>query len=189
MEKSSTLEKEQDRLLARLSDVLGQSAFYLAGGTAVALHLHHRVSRDLDLFSRSPRADLASVRRRLTRSFREAEVISASSTSLEIRIGSVAVDIVKYPYAPLEPPGKGPHDFPVAGLSDLAAMKLAAIGGAGCVATSGTSTKSSEAGSPSKMRRTRTDAASGETKRTCTTSPAPSRTSPTPRPIDCAHRG
>ena len=42
-----------------------------------------------------------------------------------------AVDIVKYPYAPLEPPGKGPHDFPVAGLSDLAAMKLAAIAGRG----------------------------------------------------------
>ena len=33
--------------------------FYLAGDTAVALHLHHRVSRDLDLFSRLPAVPIA----------------------------------------------------------------------------------------------------------------------------------
>ncbi|MEO5728116.1 MAG: nucleotidyl transferase AbiEii/AbiGii toxin family protein, partial [Byssovorax sp.] len=37
------------------------------------------------------------------------------------------VDIVRYPYAPLEAPTPGPEAFPMASLRDLATMKLAAI--------------------------------------------------------------
>lgn len=37
---------------------LAPEASYLAGGTAIAVHLRHRVSRDLDLFLRHP-VDLA----------------------------------------------------------------------------------------------------------------------------------
>src|SRR5262249_48032702 len=39
----------------------------------------------------------------------------------------VPVDLVRYPYAPLEPPEAGREAIPVAGLRDLAAMKLAAV--------------------------------------------------------------
>ena len=38
-------------LLRGLSASLEQSDFYLAGGTALALQLGHRISEDLDLFS------------------------------------------------------------------------------------------------------------------------------------------
>jgi Nucleotidyl transferase AbiEii toxin, Type IV TA system len=41
---------EQEAALAKLHPLLGDE-FYLAGGVAVALRLHHRVSRDLDLFT------------------------------------------------------------------------------------------------------------------------------------------
>src|SRR5689334_2644874 len=41
----------QQRVLARVGPVLTQHGFYLAGGTAVALHLGHRRSVDLDWFS------------------------------------------------------------------------------------------------------------------------------------------
>ena len=40
----------QEAALATLHRVLGDD-FYLAGGLAVALRLHHRGSRDLDLFT------------------------------------------------------------------------------------------------------------------------------------------
>jgi len=38
-------------LLAKRADQLGTSGYYLAGGTALALHLGHRQSVDFDFFS------------------------------------------------------------------------------------------------------------------------------------------
>lgn len=35
--------------------------FYLAGGTALALHLGHRQSRDLDFFTRAPQERLPAL--------------------------------------------------------------------------------------------------------------------------------
>jgi Nucleotidyl transferase AbiEii toxin, Type IV TA system len=43
----------------------------------------------------------------------------------------IPVDVVRYPYAPLETPRRGPEGVRVAGLRDLAAMKLATIAGRG----------------------------------------------------------
>jgi hypothetical protein len=39
----------------------------LAGGTALAVHLHHRQSRDLDFFYSDPNLDLAALERQLSR--------------------------------------------------------------------------------------------------------------------------
>jgi hypothetical protein len=96
LERSAGLAKEQQRTLARLRPVVARDHLYLAGGTAIAYHLGHRRSRDLDLFT-------------------------------EMRVASTAVDIVKYPYALLEPAAPGPAGFPTAGRLDLTTMKLAAI--------------------------------------------------------------
>ncbi len=41
-------------LLKSLSKSLAESGFYLAGGTALALRLGHRISIDLDFFSTQP---------------------------------------------------------------------------------------------------------------------------------------
>jgi hypothetical protein len=45
------LSRNQKRVLAELGPFLTGSGFYLAGGTAVALHLGHRRSVDLDWFT------------------------------------------------------------------------------------------------------------------------------------------
>jgi hypothetical protein len=45
------LSRRQEHVLVELSPFLGQAGFYLAGGTAVALHLGHRRSVDLDWFT------------------------------------------------------------------------------------------------------------------------------------------
>ena len=47
----AALTREQRRALDRLIAVQPSRAVYLAGGCAVAVHLGHRRSRDLDLFS------------------------------------------------------------------------------------------------------------------------------------------
>lgn len=128
MEDSPFLADEQFRALAKLGTLSWLDRFYLAGGTGVAAHLHHRLSVDLDLFSQDAAVDLSDVGRRLVAELDDAEVVAQTDATLTLRAGDVAIDIVRYPYALLEPPTPGPAAFPVASLRDLAAMKLAAIG-------------------------------------------------------------
>jgi hypothetical protein len=49
MGKPTELAKEQRSALDRLKAVRGIDRFYLVRGSAVAIHLHHRRSLDLDL--------------------------------------------------------------------------------------------------------------------------------------------
>lgn len=126
MGKRTGLAKGQLRALARLSRVQELSGFYLAGGTAIAHHLGHRRSRDLDVFSGSKSADLAGIRLALTRGPTKVVVVGESDATLQLRFGGELLDIVRYPFPLLEAPRAGPGDFPVAGLRDLVAMKLAA---------------------------------------------------------------
>ena len=51
MEKPTRLAKEQQHTLAQLKPVVAKDHLYLAGGTAIAHHLGHRRSMDLDLFT------------------------------------------------------------------------------------------------------------------------------------------
>lgn len=121
------LAKEQRRALDRLKGVRGIERFHLVGGSVIACHLHHRRSADLDLFSLSKDVDLNAVAESIREAVPELMVIGASDVSLRLRVGEVPVDLVRYSYAPLEAPQVGPDAFPIAGLRDLAAMKLAAI--------------------------------------------------------------
>src|SRR5438445_8352880 len=45
------LGKAQEKALRKLAPIMAQRQFYLAGGTALALHLGHRRSVDLDWFT------------------------------------------------------------------------------------------------------------------------------------------
>jgi hypothetical protein len=127
MGKPTGLAKEQRRALDRLMEVPGIESFHLVGGSAVAIHLRHRRSIDLDLFSLSPDVDLAAFADAARSILSDLEVIGTSDVTIKVRVGEVPVDLVRYRYAPLDPPDPGPVGFPVAGLRDLAAMKLAAI--------------------------------------------------------------
>lgn len=127
MARSTSLAKDQLRALARLKAGAAARDFYLAGGTAVAFHLAHRRSLDLDLFSLTPEVDLDAFRSAARSGDAAIEVIAATDVALQLRVEGVPVDVVRYPYPLLEPPDRGPEDFPVAGLLDLATMKMAAI--------------------------------------------------------------
>jgi hypothetical protein len=61
------LEGPQKSVLAQLDKALRTTDFYLAGGTALALHLGHRRSVDLDFFSQGAfqNEDLRALLRRI----------------------------------------------------------------------------------------------------------------------------
>jgi len=121
------LAPEQHRALGRLRPLAERFGLYLAGGTALAFHLHHRQSLDVDLFSVEPALDLEQVRRSLVQDVSGAEIDSLTDATLRCRVEGVPVDLVSYPYRLLTPAGAGPDGIPVAGLMDLAAMKLSAV--------------------------------------------------------------
>lgn len=120
----AALTREQRRALDRLIAARPDPAVYLAGGCAVAVHLGHRRSRDLDLFSF---AELSFEPYRALTTSPDVAILGETDAALSLRVGDVPVDIVRYPYPLVDPPIAGPGGAPTAGLRDLAAMKLAAI--------------------------------------------------------------
>ena len=125
MGKPAGLAKDQQRALGRLTKLPALRGFYLAGGSAVAFHLGHRRSNDLDLFSERG-VDLGRVERAVKK-LPGAKVLSISDVTIKLELDGTLVDLVAYPYPPLEEPKAGPEGFPVASLLDLAVMKLAAV--------------------------------------------------------------
>lgn len=103
--------------------------FYLAGGTAAALHLGHRLSYDLDFFTpeRSFPADLP---RRELGHRGELGVTQQDAGTFLGTFNGVRISFFIYPYPLLETPVdlKG---IQIARLPDLAAMKLDAISSRG----------------------------------------------------------
>jgi len=126
MAESHGLAEDQRRALDRLKPAASALGLYLAGGTALTFHLGHRLSRDVDLFSQDPSLDLERARRAFA-ALPEFEVDSLTDATLRFRMGGVPVDLVRYPYALLNPPDAGPDAFPIASLEDLSTMKLSAV--------------------------------------------------------------
>lgn len=109
------------------------AAFYLAGGTGLALLLGHRISVDFDWFSGSnPLGDVD--RRRLLDSLRagghEVAILQDQNGTLSVEWQQVVVSFFHYRPPLLERPNMV-GGLPVAAMSDIAAMKLAAIIGRG----------------------------------------------------------
>ena len=127
MEHTAVLAPEQQRALDRLSWWAREGGFYLAGGSALALRLGHRRSLDLDFFSRSKAADLSRVRDAVTSAFGQVRILGETDAALRVECDGARLDFVVYPYAPLEEPTPDAAGVPLAGLRDLATMKLAAI--------------------------------------------------------------
>ena len=113
-------------LLARIQSLPEFAQTRLVGGTSLALQFGHRVSIDLDLFGSWPLGtDLFETLKRVGK-------VRKSSGSANGRLQFFFVDCVKvdcvaydeYPW--LDPPVEG-HGVRLAGLRDIAAMKVNAI--------------------------------------------------------------
>jgi hypothetical protein len=113
-------------LLSHLSEV---RRFYLAGGTALALHLGHRRSRDFDFFGArdfTPQDLLSALR-----TTGEVHVLQEARGTLTVRVGDVPTSFFHYDYPLLRPLHDSPWGLKLADPADIAAMKLWAIAGRG----------------------------------------------------------
>ncbi len=114
-----------------MSSALQRTSFYLAGGTALALHLGHRLSRDFDWFA----PEIGEAEKLLTM-LRTAgvdfSVLSMDFETCYIIINDVQVSFLGFDY-PLLQSKVTYSEFRVelASLDDIAAMKLAAIAARG----------------------------------------------------------
>jgi len=121
----------QQKLLRQLGPIAAQRGFYLAGGTALAIQIGHRRSVDLDWFtpeSIHPMALAAD----LKGAGLPLDVTGEEKGTLHGTAQGVKLSFIEYPYSDLVPPVVWPeYQVPLAGLEDLACMKLSAVGARG----------------------------------------------------------
>lgn len=113
------------RNLAVLAQAGITQPFYLAGGTAAALHLGHRISVDLDFFGPEP-FDAEELAGRLTDLGRLRVERFAPDTLLG-HFEAIRISFFRYRYPLVDEPVTV-LETAVVGLGDLAAMKIEAIG-------------------------------------------------------------
>ena len=100
--------------------------YYLAGGTAVALHIGHRRSIDFDLFKYSSLNHNKNISR-ISELGLLYEVTRRASDQMNLTIGDVKVTFLEYPFH-VEARSRLENTIMVPELIDLAAMKAYALG-------------------------------------------------------------
>lgn len=128
--RTKILTASQSDVLERLKGLSEVVGFYLAGGTALALRLGHRRSIDFDFFTAGD-FDAIDLRERLRTIFGEVPVRSLAPRTLYVSLLGVTTSFFAYRYPLLESPEATPWGFGLAGLRDIAAMKLEAVAGRG----------------------------------------------------------
>lgn len=122
----------QQRMLRAAGTFAVRSGFYLAGGTAIAIHLGHRRSVDLDWFTPDAMPDPMRLASDIRDELGEFAVTGTAEGTLHGQVGGVKFSFLEYRYAALVDPVEWPeYDCLLAGPEDLACMKLSAIGGRG----------------------------------------------------------
>lgn len=114
-------------LLRRIQAMRLAADMRLVGGTALALHIGHRQSVDLDLFGSF--GEQASFRAELLKDGHVADGAENGAVQA-LKVDGVKVDFVNYPYPWLQLPVRE-DGVVLAGLEDIAAMKLSAAANRG----------------------------------------------------------
>jgi len=121
-----TLPHHVQGLLKRLGRLPTVASFYLAGGSAIALHLGHRISLDLDFFTPQGDYEIEPLLQDLQK-VGHLVIRQQGKGTLNATLDGTLISFFVYPYPLLS----SFHDLwgvQVAGLLDLALMKLAAVG-------------------------------------------------------------
>lgn len=100
--------------------------FYLAGGTAIALHIGHRHSIDFDLFMDKP-LKKTEIWKRLDQFPYKSRLLSEDIDQLHVLINNVKVTFRSYPY-PIDPTNEFNSNIKLPTLLTLASMKAFALG-------------------------------------------------------------
>ena len=125
---TNTVAERTLELLKGLMAIPELEPYYLAGGTALALQLGHRVSVDLDFFGNTE-IDLSNIPV-LLNELGNVTLMSQSKSVLVLNINTIKVDFVNYKY-PLLFTVKKEDNIRLSDIRDISAMKLAALAGRG----------------------------------------------------------
>lgn len=120
------LPPRQSEALEALAGVADVARFHLAGGTAIALRLGHRETEDFDFYAPAF-DDPAPLAEALARAGHLAITKTADGTLIGM-LGGVKVSFFRYRYDLLDPVEPLRGAVHLAGMRDLAAMKMIAIG-------------------------------------------------------------
>lgn len=122
------LSKKQIEVLKKLSPLMVDKKFYLAGGTALAIYFGHRSSVDLDWFSPTPFGDAMILAETIRNEKLDLKIEQTSSGTLHGSISRVRVTFLEYKYPLLNHTTTWREvGCPLASLEDLACMKLSAV--------------------------------------------------------------
>ena len=122
------LPQNQSRALAALGPSATREGFYLAGGTAVALHLGHRQSVDFDWFTAAALDQPLELAERIRSGGVALEVDRVEPGTLHSRVLGVRTSFLRYAYPLIDETVPWPEfSCVLASLEDLACMKLAAV--------------------------------------------------------------
>jgi hypothetical protein len=125
---TKALGRRQLTVLRRLGPFLDATAFYLAGGTALALQLGHRRSVDFDWFCEQPLGDPLRLAAEIEGSGVPLEIDGVEKGTLHARSSGVRLSFLEYRYPLLQPPLQTTErGLRLASAEDIAAMKLGAI--------------------------------------------------------------
>ena len=119
------LQPEAAHLLPVVASALQPYSPVLAGGTALALHVGHRVSADFDFFT-NHEVDPAAVVLAMQATLVEVRVLKLEPGTAVMTANGVKVSLFQYPY-PFAEPTERFSGATVAGVVDIAGMKLIAI--------------------------------------------------------------
>lgn len=130
---SDILDERRRALLRALIGMPETGRFYLAGGTALSLQLRLRRSYDFNFFIES-RFNSDALFACMKDRWPDIMAIHVDSDTCDVVIQGVQVSFMRYPYPLISSFAAGDPEFPglkLAGIDDIAVMKLSAIGGRG----------------------------------------------------------
>jgi len=125
---TETLAPNTKELFKKLSQIELPGDFYLSGGTALALHLGHRESEDLDFFSQDEFYP-EQLQRVLEKELNLTDVTAETGT-LNCYANGVKLQFLYYPYRLLEPL-KTLDSIKISSVQDIAGTKLLTISSRG----------------------------------------------------------
>lgn len=119
------LPPEARELLKKLNKTVHAYEAVLAGGTGLALHIGHRMSVDLDFFTQKA-FSTEKIFQEMKQLGLNPKVLEESEGALTVTADGTKVSIFHYPYSFVEET-KEADGVPVAGVIDVASMKVVAI--------------------------------------------------------------
>jgi hypothetical protein len=116
------------KVLSQIGPYLEDRHFYLGGGTALALYLGHRKSKDFDWFRKDPIKDPLRFGKDMQDTGIPIRFVQLDKGTLEGTVSRIRVSLIEYRYPLLQAVSHWTEmGMSIASIPDLAAMKLSAI--------------------------------------------------------------